>query len=58
MPEPVFMIVGMYIMAPESISNFTLSCFPLNVFVFYEDRVASKEIRRLVLSKTSCFILK
>jgi hypothetical protein len=49
------MKVGMYIVAPEPISNVTLSvCRPF--FVFYAVRVVSKESRRLVLPKTYCLL--
>jgi hypothetical protein len=57
MPEPIFIKVGMYIMAPEPISNFTLSVPPLpNLFVIYAIRFVSKESRRLVLLRTSRLI--
>jgi hypothetical protein len=67
MPEPIFIKLGMYVMAPEPISNFSLLPYfgksrlmgshcslyvHPNFFVFYAVRVVSKESRRFVLPTT------
>jgi hypothetical protein len=49
------MKVGIYIIAPGPISNFTVSMFPL-FFVCYAIRVVSKESRRFVILRTSCYL--
>jgi hypothetical protein len=49
MSEPIFLKVGMFIMAPEPTPKFTLSLVLLNFFVFYAAHAVSKESRRLVL---------
>jgi hypothetical protein len=85
MPDPIFMKLGMYIMAPELVSTAyfinpsheSVCLYPPNVarqwlgkhvpaatrnnrkniggVVFYAVRVVSKESRRLVLPRTSCW---
>jgi hypothetical protein len=54
------MKVGMYIMAPELIKNFTLSVppSPLISSFFYAVRIVSKESRRLVPPELLIFFIR